>query len=568
MGYALFLTENLVWSLLLVATVTACAGRLRRGWLRLMLALPVPLVLLLIHVCLTVVAGFLQFPLGIVFWFYPMLALTVMFFAGTAWIVFRGLHRAGAESAITFAAGWPRGKLATAFGAAFALYCMTFWNLDLAARQQLAAVRVEAGALVLSAAPARVPDRDNAALVYDQAYDAIRGRSLADHLRGEAWRKEWEEKATTWATSGKFDFDLHDPELRPFLARLSPALALVRRAANMPGCVFEHDYGRPSMSMALPETNWLYDAARLMTLDAICSASDGKHARAIEDINALFLMSEQMAGDPFVVTALVAMSIDKMAIEAIQIVVTVAHLPANDLAKVSIPDSVSYRGILRRGLRYEEALRLATFDDVGTGRIDLADIVIGPLQNEDPKWFVRWAFSHGFVRSLLSPIYRVFILSDDLAAHRRFTTETEQAAQLPYQQSRERSLNMDRQLRAEPGGILTAALVPSLGSIIEAAVKADARRDAARLGLALYAYRARNGMFPANLDELTPEFIAAAPPDPFDGKPMRMKKTDRGMTVYSVGPDMIDDGGKPLDEEKKGDIPFTVPDLEKGRLQE
>ena len=107
MGYALFLTESLVWSLLLVATVTACAGRLRRGWLRLMLALPVPLVLLLIHVCLTVVAGFLQFPLGIVFWFYPMLALTVMFFAGTAWIVFRGLHRAGAESAITFAAGWP-----------------------------------------------------------------------------------------------------------------------------------------------------------------------------------------------------------------------------------------------------------------------------------------------------------------------------------------------------------------------------------------------------------------------------------------------------------------------------
>ena len=31
--------------------------------------------------------------------------------------------------------------------------------------------------------------------------------------------------------------------------------------------------------------------------------------------------------------------------------------------------------------------------------------------------------------------------------------------------------------------------------------------------------------------------------DPFDGAPLRVKKTDRGWTVYSIGSNGLDDGG-------------------------
>ena len=47
MGYALLWIENLAVSLLLVATVLSCVGRLRRRWLRHALWMPVPVVLLL-----------------------------------------------------------------------------------------------------------------------------------------------------------------------------------------------------------------------------------------------------------------------------------------------------------------------------------------------------------------------------------------------------------------------------------------------------------------------------------------------------------------------------------------
>ena len=177
MGYALLLIESLAWSLLLVATVLACVGRLRRGWLRLALALPAPLVLLVIHVVLTAIAAHFQFVHRIGGWFYPMLALTICVLVGTVWLLIRGLRRADVDPAACAAATWPRAKLAIALVAAVTLYGMTFWNLDSAARQQLAGLRVEAGAVALSVAPPRVPDRDNAALVYQRAFEAMGARS-------------------------------------------------------------------------------------------------------------------------------------------------------------------------------------------------------------------------------------------------------------------------------------------------------------------------------------------------------------------------------------------------------
>ena len=56
-------------------------------------------------------------------------------------------------------------------------------------------------------------------------------------------------------------------------------------------------------------------------------------------------------------------------------------------------------------------------------------------------------------------------------------------------------------------------------------------------------YRLTRGRWPAELAELAPAFIASVPIDPFDGKPLRYSVGDDGVKIYSVGPDMVDDGG-------------------------
>ena len=66
------------------------------------------------------------------------------------------------------------------------------------------------------------------------------------------------------------------------------------------------------------------------------------------------------------------------------------------------------------------------------------------------------------------------------------------------------------------------------------------------------------------LEELSPEFLSVVPRDPFDGKPLRLRKTDKGYVLYSVGADLIDDRGAGLSKDwLKGDITFDCVGPEK-----
>jgi hypothetical protein len=48
------------------------------------------------------------------------------------------------------------------------------------------------------------------------------------------------------------------------------------------------------------------------------------------------------------------------------------------------------------------------------------------------------------------------------------------------------------------------------------------------------------------------------PLDPWDGKPLRYKKLDKGYVIYSVGSDRKDDGGSADPERGFKDITFRV----------
>jgi hypothetical protein len=64
--------------------------------------------------------------------------------------------------------------------------------------------------------------------------------------------------------------------------------------------------------------------------------------------------------------------------------------------------------------------------------------------------------------------------------------------------------------------------------------------------IALKRYQLGHGIYPTRLSGLTPEFVAAVPHDPVDGKPLRYRlNSDGTFILYSVGEDEKDDGGDP-----------------------
>jgi hypothetical protein len=61
--------------------------------------------------------------------------------------------------------------------------------------------------------------------------------------------------------------------------------------------------------------------------------------------------------------------------------------------------------------------------------------------------------------------------------------------------------------------------------------------------LAAERYRRAQGVWPQSLAALVPAQLAAAPVDPYDGQPLRMRRTKGGLVIYSVGPDRQDNQG-------------------------
>src|SRR4029077_5085768 len=75
----------------------------------------------------------------------------------------------------------------------------------------------------------------------------------------------------------------------------------------------------------------------------------------------------------------------------------------------------------------------------------------------------------------------------------------------------------------------------------------------ARTAVAVARYEREHGeQPPATLHALISAYLTAAPVDPFSGRPLRLVVDARGYTVYSVGRNRRDDGGRDLGQQFAG----------------
>jgi hypothetical protein len=62
-------------------------------------------------------------------------------------------------------------------------------------------------------------------------------------------------------------------------------------------------------------------------------------------------------------------------------------------------------------------------------------------------------------------------------------------------------------------------------------------------GMAVARYRLAHNEWPADLAELVPGDLKELPKDPYDGQPLRYRRTPDGVDIYSVGEDLVDNQG-------------------------
>jgi len=524
MTYLLMWIELLLVALSFAALMLALAWRAplaRMRWLRIALGVGLPL---LLAVGLCVGTAYLKWQVGLRrSWFLPSVAWLICLVAGQAWLLLRSRTPEDQLTPIH----------STAVGAlGLMLLSITFWNADLAVQLRMATWRVEAGAIALSIAPPRIPDSQNAAFVYYQAFELLEdGKPLSTH-------GDWLSKDTV--------LDLQHKDVVYYLERNKQSLPLLRQAAGMSDCYWERTYAQPSLSMMLPELTKLRNAARLLAISARSRAQQKDWKGALNEVGLIFNLARHTANEPIMVSALVSVAIERIGQKTLEGVIADldTKLPDWRIPVLEQP-GFSLRRQLSRCFRMEEAFGLSAFSSLGDTDAML-DIGVGEMS--------RSKFS-----GLALAVWRVFLLSDDVHSYRRWMRDYHQLLNKPYHQTQDLRDKLARRAKQPRGGLLTSMLLPALKSVSGTIIEGDARIRLCQLALAVQRYRKQHGRFPPQLSALVPGTIASIPIDPFDGKPLRMASTQKAVLLYSIGADLRDGGGgNPKHTSNSGDVVFRI----------
>ncbi|NBP81741.1 hypothetical protein EBU58_13705 [bacterium] len=93
------------------------------------------------------------------------------------------------------------------------------------------------------------------------------------------------------------------------------------------------------------------------------------------------------------------------------------------------------------------------------------------------------------------------------------------------------------------GNVFVALLLPAVSAAMDAENRSTTLTKLNELSFVLAAYRAKDGSYPKSLADLAID-DDSMPKDPFNDKDFHYVRNDDGYVIYSVGPNLRDDGGK------------------------
>lgn len=310
------------------------------------------------------------------------------------------------------------------------------------------------------------------------------------------------------------------PELsaaREFLASATDQLALIHEAASAGGAVrFPVDFSA-GVATDLPNTELSRSVVRLLVLDAHVNARGGNAEIALQDIIAVFTLSDILQSEPSLLSQLFRLANYSTGCHAVQNILPVCDWNDSQLARLQSAISIAdFKHSLQNAMLGERAIVLSAID-------------------ESPLMF-------------LHP-------SNKKQALELFERTTE-AADLSWSQSIEHHKNVAAvQSKNKTGWIRLSTLVadllaPATARVTTSMTRAAGKQNSAITAIAVVRYRLQNGSLPEVLTALVPEqFPAGTAPlsqwmtDPFNDETLRYSKSDKAVTIYSVGSNRTDDDG-------------------------
>ncbi len=318
------------------------------------------------------------------------------------------------------------------------------------------------------------------------------------------------------------------------------ALDLLHEAAEIEGSRYPIDLTRGLNTLLRHRGGGVRRCARLLALDALMHAEEGNAEMATRSVQSSLALARSFSQEPLWISQLFRIACEWISVESLERVLNRTELTEDQTAAL---------GRAMREAEDPEALR----------RVFAGERCVGSSVFQLPAT-AKSAFLAA--PTVLWVLYRVTGLEDvDHAIYLRHVGELVAASEKPLPERLAALKGMDGEIEdIPPVRRITRILLSAIGRMAESDAREAAMLRCARTALAVDRYRQERGKLPETLQDLVPEHMESILEDPFDGKPLRYRKLPKGYVVYSVGPDLSDEGGKEREErEEEGyDVTFTV----------
>ena len=400
-------------------------------------------------------------------------------------------------------------------------------------------------------APPMIPEEENAAIEFE-IIDILFNKY--DDLLRQIYSRKFKKLIESYCTDPA-DTALKDEvvtKLKVIQEECADIYKHIDKATALGKCRFPIDYWAEdynAISLARLET--VRSCVRLLRLKALYLAATGKPDEALQSIQQMFTLSSYLKGETMLVGLYVQFAINYHAVDALENTLVIAT-PSIDACRKLIPDLIKSRNtfFLKRAFMGERTLGIQLFDLLRVGKKRYDDVLASIREN---YYLNRKRSRYDNFKSALRP---AFIFTYNEIEYLEKMARSIQCADKPYFEAKEelQDINKDIQNVSKLRPLVRAfALTPSGAMQHEGSTQA--RLSSAEIALRLLVYREDNGEFPETLEELNEDI----PLDPFTGKSFLYRRGGEGFVIYSVGENLVDDGGifEKDDKGKRPDIGFT-----------
>ncbi len=334
------------------------------------------------------------------------------------------------------------------------------------------------------------------------------------------------------------------------LAGVRAALATVGKLADMPRGRHPIDYKRNPIATLLPHLQECRNLVHLLVYESMRRNQKRDSKNALIACRAALNVARSIGDEPIYISQLVRSTCVITICQAIERTLGQGEPSPEDLKVLQklLEEEDAFPALLI-ATRGERAILHQVFAAVDRGEVSLKELAgFTRTASAPPDWLQN---------SFIS-LWRMDTREDN-ALFLSLMTRRLKEVQRPLHEQAALEKEFEREVRALPkNAMITRLLLPAMSKTGETFRHKHALLRSTIAALATERCRHDKKVWPDNIDQLCPQYLATVPLDPYDGKPLHYRRVKDGIVIYSVGQDGVDNGGN-LNGER-----LTLPGVDTG----